>query len=283
MSTTEAAEPWTCETCRQDLSTPYCPTCGEQRPRVVTLRDIARQAAAAFSNIDGKIIRSFRYLLTRPGLLTAAYLHGQRKAFLGPLQLFLTVNALFFAVQSASHFNIFSSPLSSHLQEQDWSSLAQVLVARRLEATHTTLAAYAPVFDKAAILYAKSLVILMVVVFSAILPVAFLHSRRPIANHVVFALHLYAFVLLLFCFDLGVAGLVRMLGGPGLESDWVDLPLTLFNLGACGAYLYLAIGKVYGVESWARAAIAAGLAVMTAVVLVLGYRFAIFLITLQFT
>lgn len=37
---------------------------------------------------------------------------------------------------------IFSTSLHSHMHAQDWSAFAQTLVMRKLEATHTSLAAY---------------------------------------------------------------------------------------------------------------------------------------------
>jgi len=59
---------------------------------------------------------------------------------------------LFFAIESLTHANIFSSTLASHLHQQDWSPLAQMLVDRRLAAKHLALAAFAPAFDHAAVL-----------------------------------------------------------------------------------------------------------------------------------
>jgi hypothetical protein len=69
--------------------TPYCPACGESPPsaRDLTLRSLFDQLFRAFSNIDGRLIRSFRYLVTRPGMLTVAYVQGRRMSYIGPLQL----------------------------------------------------------------------------------------------------------------------------------------------------------------------------------------------------
>lgn len=62
---------------------------------------------------------------------------GVRKQYVAPFQLFLLANVIFFALQSLAGENIFSSSLESPLHHQDWSELAQSMVARRLEATHT--------------------------------------------------------------------------------------------------------------------------------------------------
>lgn len=272
---------WSCPSCGRTRATAFCPSCGEEplRPRDLTVRDMSGQFLRQFSSLDARLARSFRALLTRPGALSVAHVAGQRRAFLGPLQIFLLANAIFFAVQSVTHFNIFSSTLDSHLHQQDWSPIAEALTGRRLAARHLALAAFAPVFDQAAVLNAKALIILMALALAPFLPLVFHGAHRRFGAHVVFALHLYAFILLLLCVSLLLAEAQLRLGGRGLASPAVDMSLTLFNLAACGAYLWVAIGAFYGSRGLARALKAAGLAFAIGLI-VLAYRFAIFLITL---
>lgn len=249
------------------------------RPRDLTVRDMSGQFLRGFSSVDGKVMRSFRLLLTRPGALSVAHVAGRRRATLGPLQLFFIANALFFAIESLTHASIFSSSLDSHLHQQDWSPLAQTLVAARLAAKGLSLAAYAPAFDHAALLNAKALIILMALAFAPLLPAFFYGAHRRFGAHIVFALHFYAFILLLYCVSLLLAEAQLRLGGAGLASPAVDLVLTLLNLGACAVYLWFAIGAFYGARGMARIAKAAGLAAAVLGIL-LGYRFVIFLVTL---
>lgn len=273
--------PWTCPGCSTAVATPFCPTCGERplAPPDLTVRGLFAQLVKALSGIDGRLIRSLRTLLGHPGALTSAYVQGQRKPYVGPFQFFLVANVVFFTVQSLTHTKIFSSPLDSHLHHQDWSVLAQQLVTQRLGASGMTLERYAPLFDQAVILNAKSLVVLMALPFALLLPLMFFRSRRPFATHMVFALHFYAFALLLFCVGLAVAGIDRWLGGAGLESARIDNVLTAVNLLACGIYLYIAIGPVYAATGGLRVAKAVALTLAVGCIM-LAYRFAIFLITL---
>src|SRR5262249_46816570 len=154
-----APQEWTCPTCMKRVVTPFCPQCGENplRPRDLTLRGLLDKVFHALTSIDGRLIRTLWCLLRHPGLLTVAYMDGRRKPYIAPFQLFLLANVLFFAIQSLSSTNIFGASLESHLHHQDWSSLAQALVAERLERTHTSRELYAPVFDRAVVLNAKSL------------------------------------------------------------------------------------------------------------------------------
>lgn len=278
------AKSWTCPTCNSMLSTHYCPDCGESPPnaRDLTVLGLLRQLFHAFSSIDGRLMRSFRSLVTRPGALTMAYVEGRRLNYLGPFKLFLVANLLFFAMQSLTNTNIVSSPLDSHLHHQDWRALAQRLVSHRLETTQTTLDQYAPIFDRAIVLHAKSFIILMVLPLTMLLPISFYRKRRPFVAHAVFSLHFYAFLLLLFSVSLAVVAIDVLLGGTGLTSIRMDNALSIINLAACAIYLYVALGTVYGARGALRVVKALTLAVAVAGIL-LGYRLVLFLLTLYTT
>ena len=278
------APPWTCPNCGLVRNSPYCPECGEEplRGHHLSITDVAHQTLTALSEVDGRLLRSLRFAITRPGALTSAYVAGRRTPFLNPFALFLIANGVFFALQSAVQANIFASPLESHLHHQDWSALAQTLVAGRLAAKDMTLASYAPLFDQFAVLYAKSLIILMVFVFAGIVALMFWNRRRPFGAHVVFALHFYVFQLLLFCGALLLANGERALGGGGLNSWMVDITLTVVNLTLCAIYLRAAIREVYAARGITGAGQMIALA-LASIAMVPVYRFTIFLITLYLT
>lgn len=275
---------WICPTCGQSVGTPYCPRCGEKplRPRDLTLGGLLEQAFQALSSVDSTLIRSFRVLLTRPGELTANYVSGRRAAWLGPVHVFIIANVLLFAAQSLTQSTVVGVPLASNLTQQDWSELARSLVNDRLAAKQTMLEAYAPIFDHAAVLNAKTLIVLMGVPFTLLLPLMFPRSGQPFVAHVVFALHFYTFVLLLLCAALVAGAVERMLGGEGIASPVVDLVLSACITLGFASYLWFATGTVYGARGVARAAKVAVLAVAVGAIVV-GYRFVIFLFTLYTT
>jgi hypothetical protein len=190
--------PWTCPTCKKTVLTPFCAQCGEEPLALLdlTLRGLAEKLLHALTNIDARVARTAWSLLRQPGRLTLAWLGGVRKPYVAPFQLFLIANVLFFAFQWLTGTNIFSSTLDSHPHHQDWNELARSLLAQRLEKTHTPSELYAPVFDHAVVLYAKSLIVLMTMPFALLLPLVFFRERRPFMAHMVFSLHLYTFLLL---------------------------------------------------------------------------------------
>jgi hypothetical protein len=275
---------WMCPTCQFTVVTPFCASCGEEPlpPRDLTLRGLGEKVVHALTSIDARAARTAWKLLRRPGELTLAWAKGVRRPYVAPFQLFLIANVLFFALQWITKENVFSSSLESHLHHQDWSDLAQSLLAQRLEITHADIRAYAPVFDRAVVLNAKSLILLMTFPFALLLPLVFLRERRPFMTHVVFSLHLYTFLLLLFCIALLAAKMSAMLGFGGLDAPMVDNVLSVANLAACALYIYLSIGPVYGATGALRLVKSILLAFAVGAI-VLGYRFVVFLITLYMT
>ena len=275
---------WTCPTCAKSRRQRFCPQCGEERlrPNDLSVRYLIGKLLENTSSIDGKLVRSWRALLTKPGQLTAAHIKGERRRYLAPLALFFIANAIFVGVQSLTGANVLSSPLSSHLHAQDWASFARDVVGDRLAHRNLTLEAYSPVFDRSALFNAKALIILMALAFAPLPAILFRKTHLPTGAHVVFALHLYAFILVLLSVSVLLAQVDVLFGGGGIESSIVDKVLSIFNLLACGTYVFLAIAPVYSASGWRRAAAALFLTLMLALLFV-GYRFAIFLITFYTT
>jgi hypothetical protein len=276
--------PWTCPTCKTGTQTAFCPGCGERplHPRDLTLRGLFDQFLAACTNVDSKVVRSFRYLVTRPGELTVAYLEGRRQPFLRPVPLFLIANVLFFAFESLCGGQVFTTPLDWHLHRQPWSGIAPQMVNDRLAEMNTTLEAYAPVFDQAVAIHARSMIIVMALCFALVPMLVFMRRDRPVALHVVFSLHLYAFMLLLLCLLTAIPAISALMGGPGFDSTALDYTLAVSLLVICAAYLFFAVRRVFEVDGLVRflGTIALALGVGA---LVLGYRFFLFVVTLYTT
>src|SRR5712671_7874671 len=116
----DTAEVWTCPTCAQPRQSRFCPDCGERAPHAhdLTIAGFAEHAVEEFAHVDGRVFRTFRSLLRRPGLLTESYVKGQRKPILGPLQVFLIANLIFFGFQSLFHASVFSNPLAQQVGNQ---------------------------------------------------------------------------------------------------------------------------------------------------------------------
>jgi hypothetical protein len=242
------------------------------------MRGICEHVLESFTNVDSKLLRSFRYLIFRPGQLTVAYMQGRRQPFLRPVPLFLIVNVLFFAVESLTGGMIFTTPLDSHLHTQPWSEMVPSLVAGRLEALHTTLALYSPVFDHAVALKARSLIILMALAFALFPMLLFARRRFPVAVHIVFSAHFYAFLLMLLCIATAVPPAIALMGH-AVVPPAVDYAVSLSLLVFSAIYLFFAIRAVYDVRGVARVLSTLVLTVGVGAI-VLGYRFFLLIVTL---
>lgn len=275
---------WTCRGCNSVVTTAHCPSCGERplNPRDLTLAGLAEQIVQGLSDFDNRLVRSLKLLVMEPGALTVAYRTGPRNPYVMPFPLFLFANVVFFALQSFTGVKVFSTPLLEHLQSDIWGALAQQLIDRHVTIANTTFEAYAPVFDAAVALNAKSLIILMVFAFAIFPPIVFFSRRVPFAVHVVFAFHLYAFVQLLLSAGLIVVGVDLLFGGVGLASTAFDHAISIGLLVACALHLYWATARVYGATGIGRVLAVALLTVAVAAI-VLGYRFILLPITLWTT
>jgi len=249
------------------------------REKDLTLRQLLVEVFRTLTHLDSRLVRSLRYLLFRPGTLTVAYLEGPRKPYITPFQLFLTANVIFFAVQSVTTVKVFSAPLASHLQAQDWSPFARQLVTERLAEKGMTLEAFTSIFDRMVAINAKSLVILMALPFVLLLIAMFWRSGRPFLAHVIFALHFYAFHLLILSAILLVLLGASWIAGPRFQWSGEDVPLFVIQLLLVAIYLYTAINRVYHATGAMRAVTLAVL-VTTVGAAISGYRFLMFLITL---
>jgi hypothetical protein len=278
-------EAWTCPSCKAALATPYCSSCGEKQvePRDFSFAGIAHLTFQALSPVDGKVVRSFRDLLLRPGLLTDAFYRGLRKPYLGPFQIFILANVLFFFLQSFSEFQVFTTSLDARLDHQIEKDLgAAALVSERLAATGRTYEQYAPVFNQASAINAKSLIGIMVLPLALPLPLLFRKSARPLGHHVVFALHFYAFLLLVLGLPLVAMIAEKMLGGDGLMTQWVDNATAISLVIATLIYLFAAIGPAYGARGVMRG-VQASVLTFVVVGIFLAYRIALLPITLYTT
>jgi Protein of unknown function (DUF3667) len=239
--------PWNCPTCEAQVTSRYCPVCGERPldPRDLTLRGLAGQFFGFLVSLDHRIIYSVRCMLTRPGQLTVDFERGRRQVSIGPFKLFVLANLLFFAVQSTTELRVFSTPLQRQLQGDEGSDFGRAVVRNYLEKNGLTAEAYAPIYDQEVAVHARSMIGLMVLPFAMFLPVVFWRAARPFAVHIVFSVHFFSFLLLLYCVPAAAIGIRAVMGGPAALTQSADNVVSILLLIALAGYLYFAIRRVY--------------------------------------
>lgn len=278
---------WICPTCGDERATHFCGRCGEKRldHHDLTIAGLAGHALESLTHVDGRVFRSVRDLVTRPGALTAAYMRGQRRPYFAPFQLFVVANVLFFVLQSALGFQVLSNDLGSHIgtwkrSGQFYSAIARPIAERRLAATGRTIEQYTDVFNHAVRVNAKGLVVAMVPLVGLVLLAFFPRGRYPVTTAIVFALHFLAFFMLLEALLMPLLGVPAGILLTALSVGWLWDPLTSAVLiGICAAWIYKASRVVYAASPGSAALKAAGIAILFLPVIIC-YRFIVFLVTL---
>ena len=266
-----------CVACGADLSDRYCPACGEAAGHHdYSLKHFAEEALETLAHVDGRGFLTFRSLVTQPGLLAGNFLAGRRKSQLGPVQLFVVCNVIYFLMQPLTVFAPFTSTLGIQTTNRPWHRLASAMVASRIAARQVTTAEYARAFDEAAHVQGKSLVILMVPLFAFGAWALYGRRRRFYAEHLVFAFYVFAFMMLW----MGISTLA--LAKPvlfGLRHGWSDDVIETTTSTLIGlpfvVYLFAAALRTYAESRW-RTAFKTVLLSGWALAVLTAYRFVLF-------
>ncbi len=220
-----------CASCEAELNGAYCASCGQRRmrPDEYSVRRLLSDGISDAFSVDAKLWRSFWTLFVRPGRLTVDYMEGRRSGRLGPLQLFLVANLVYFFVQPFSGFSGYNTPLNSHMERQFYSEAAGIapIVLNELESRidarvrvegraraargeawteadslrfHERASAverevYPTSFNARGEVLARSLVIVIVPLMTLALLLLYAWPVRPLVQHVVFATHIVAWGL----------------------------------------------------------------------------------------
>ena len=231
-----------CPNCNAPMSGTWCATCGQKwGPLDPTWHDLIHEAGHEFLHVDGKIFRTLRLLLTRPGELTAEFLRGRRIRYIGPLRLYLTMSVLFFllaAVIPNVNPSDAAAPSGAATAGDSGQGVAMEGAGRiTSEMTHA--------FPK--------VVFALVPVFALFLKMLYRRSGRHYAAFLYFSLHLHSALFVFMALTLPLQA---------FASDiWLTASEVLVLLGVL-AYLVFGLKRAFGdttTTALRRAALAAAL------------------------
>jgi hypothetical protein len=186
-----------CPTCGASLSSKFCPHCGEKRSSHsdLSLQHFFSHALGEMLHYDSKIFRTCRLLFTKPGFLTAEYLRGCRKPYLHPFQVFFIANLVYFLFLPYIGWSGLRTTLGIQTHMMSYSRFASRLVAERIAAKGVTLEQFSHSFDHVVDVQARSLVLVMVLLYAVLIAVLQWRKRQYFGQHLVFSLHFAAFWL----------------------------------------------------------------------------------------
>jgi thiamine biosynthesis protein ThiS len=197
-ATERSATAWQCPTCAAHVSGKFCPDCGEKKfgASDLSIRHFFHHALGDFFHFDSKIFGSFRLLFTRPGFLTAEYLRGCRKPYLHPFQLFFIANLIYFFLLPYMGWSGLRTTLNIQLHMMSYSTMARQLVDQRIVAKGVSMEAFEHSFNHVVDVEARSLVVVMVLIYAVLLAILQWRKKNYFGQHLVFSLHFTAFWLL---------------------------------------------------------------------------------------
>lgn len=248
-----------CPNCASPVHGPYCCQCGQETDNALpTLHEFLHEYLHHYVALEGKLLHTVTLLL-KPGQLTLEFLAGRRKRYVRPLPLYVTISFLFFLVLGLTHSEhinpvVLSADNGHAIAATDpLAEVSQDMQGDAKSATNPTLkyidgyvAKLAQALTKpgvAAQLQEQFLhrlpyaVFILMPLFAGLCALFYRSRRQPYGVHLLFTLHLHAFVFLVF--------LVCLIPGADLVAGWVPWLLAV--------YLVIALKRVHGGRWWPQA------------------------------
>ena len=237
----------TCPTCDETITQQFCPACGEQRfdRQSFSFRHFAHHAAHELLEFDSRILRTVRYLFSKPAFVTAEYLAGKKSLYANPFRFYVLCFALstlltssyrsvldFKTLSNADRAGALNRALGKMAKKKGISE--EVLVERLNERLH---------------FYYEGSKILNALVMASLLAIFYRKRKWYFGEHAVTSFYFLSFTLLL--------SIVKWpfwlaLGAP-LQGA-TAYTLSLIFLAIALPYLWVTLRHLHGEGPWKTAA-----------------------------
>lgn len=275
--------PGACRNCGTPLQGDFCGACGERRfdPADRRLGRLLSRAFSAVTDLDGRAWGSLRALLFRPGTLDRDWMAGRRRRWLPPFTLFLLANVAYFVAPLHGDLDLpFDDQVPPRIVALADRDDGRPVVARTFPGqAHSGMTAalvdhtvarrdardraaggdgydYGDLrrdYTAASGEVSKALLALHLPFIAIALALAMVRSGHFFADHVVVAMHFFAFALLEL---LVLAHLLRALPGAIPAIGGYGGLASAFLIGLVVLYAVVQVRRGYRV-GWLRAVVAA--------------------------
>jgi len=234
MSDTPWIDASACTNCGTALAGSYCSSCGQKTaPLAPTLGYFAHELTHELLHVDGKIFRSLRLLLTRPGFLTREIFAGRRASYVSPIRLYLIASILSFAISGL--VGRYDEGVTGEYIPDPGETVDPAVLNRMSEVELTVSTALNVWLPRA--------MFVLVPLFAALVMRRRRHSGHTYPQHLYFALHVHAaWFFALAASSLLQAALVRL----PYAALATDIGAELYMIG----YLFVAFRGVYETTIW---------------------------------
>ena len=107
-----------CKNCNSELVGLYCSECGQKNSQLLSIKETLKEFTDNVFSFDTRLFITFKYLITKPGLLTTEYWLGRRTKYLPPLRLYLVMSLMYFFISSIINPGTDISLYKSDFQEK---------------------------------------------------------------------------------------------------------------------------------------------------------------------
>jgi hypothetical protein len=190
-----------CKSCGNDHPENFCPACGEKKfdTHQLSFKHFLEETFEGLIHFDSKFLHTVKTLITKPGQLSIDYTEGRRVRYMKPVQFFLVVNLLFFFLIFRG--NLYSIPLNNYITYEDFTKYNTVeIVKEKLYKTKLSMAEYEQLFNEKITSNSKEFILVFVPVYGFVFALLFFWKKKYFVEHLVFATHFVAFVLVLNLF-----------------------------------------------------------------------------------
>jgi hypothetical protein len=206
----------------------YCSSCGQKAiPLRPTVHHFAHELTHELLHFDGKIFRSLRLLLTRPGFLTREIFAGRRASYVSPFRLYLVASIVAFALAA---FGGFDEPILTYTAEPGDT-------AAEIEEGGARVAAAERALSTAMNVWLPRAMFVLVPLFAALVMLFLRGSGLTYPQHFYFTLHLHAAWFFAYALD----SLFEAVAVLNFAAPAVDIATELYMIG----YFFIAFRRVY--------------------------------------
>ena len=268
-------EPRICLNCNHSFSGRYCNQCGEKviDPNDRSFKSMIMHLSEAMFNLDNKLFRSGRLLLSKPGYLTHFYSYGPRKKYLSPLSMFILISVLYFLFPV---FETFNSTLITHLNFGFYSETAGRLVMEYTGGNEEKFNDYMVTFNESTGKFGKIAIFIFVVILT--IPLALLNysNKHFIADHTMASFEVNGFLIFL---NIVILPLIVVIGSIiGIEGIGKDGVMAYFILIFMISFSFMLHVNYYK-NQWWLALIKSGILMTILIGALHLYRCVVFYIT----
>jgi len=231
----------TCQNCHTQFEGKYCPRCSEKviEPADRTVQGFFSNVFNAFTFIDGKFARSFKYLLLNPGQMSADIARGIQQPYMKPVAFFFVGNFIYFLFP---YFQTFNTSLYNQLHAMPYSNFANQLVSEYAKAHHTTLDSLTPLYNASSTNWSKLLLIVLSLLLLPFMMLLNYNKRSNTADHLLFSIEYASYIIFVPTILFGAATYSLILFGNLFSLDWSVIgedDYSIYSIGILLAYFQI--------------------------------------------